>query len=73
MKKVEIHYTYVQTLTVEDKVELDVADEKALRNALTDAERHEILAPVIADHALESSPMGVHQRDIQWAVLIADA
>lgn len=72
MKKVTIHYTYVQTLTVEDHVELDDADEKALRNAVTDAERHEVLAPVIADHALDASALGVHQRDVQWAVLVEE-
>ena len=69
MKKIQIHYMYVRTLTVEDSVELEVDDEKALRNALTDAERDELVAPIVTDHALEASARGVHQFNVQWAVL----
>lgn len=65
----KVHYTYEQRLQIEGDLDLQANEELQLRNAVTDADRHDVLAPLIAAHAMErAGAEGVHMRSIDFAV-----
>lgn len=66
----KIIYTLVQTTEVQDELDLSPVDERAVRNALTDTDRRDIIEPLIVEHALsdEHAANAMHERTIRFGI-----
>ena len=67
----KVHYTFQQSCVVEDEIELDAGEERAVRAAFTNAERQAILDPLIAAHAL-SEPVAAHGSHLSSTTFAID-
>jgi hypothetical protein len=66
----KVIYQFDDRLHVEGEFDLDPVTERALRSALTTAERRDILDPLIIDHALsdEQTANAGHLRIIDFGI-----
>jgi hypothetical protein len=70
----KVRYIFEQSLRVEAELVLQPDEVTALRDAVTEAERHEVLDPLIAAAAMESpASEGMHMRQIDFAVFADDS
>ena len=68
-RQMKVRYIFEQSIRVEAELVLQPDEECALRDATTEAERHDVLDPLIAAAAMENpASRGMHMRQIDFAV-----